>query len=411
MIRVCQSRDWLLSDRVRAPALTNSSGPQQNQWHRRQPWTNLSGRSPPEAVRFAAQVSRAKGLGSSNVKALSSLAKFLAVFDIQEGVVPMSTISTGLRSDDPIAGGLLARVSESDWVRHQYDALGYQVDKRSRTCTERLAWSSTKLGPVNLLRTSAGDLQLICDPKRQMPAERGVVFCISVMVRGSATLLRRVGVDRMNQGDVGIFQANEAHAVTFDGEFDQVHVRVPARHVGDDFRTVANGALLRADSSLARYVRSCVLETARVAPSVAHQELLAHQLIALFRLAWSELSKGSAGKSSSCFDRAGMVIQRELSDVDLSARYVAEQLGVSESYLHRSFRQQNTTPNEVIWNARLSNIRRSLGDPTQSRRTISAIARDWGCQNQAHFSRRFRAKYGMTASECREKSMAAASVR
>ncbi|HEX7565846.1 MAG TPA: helix-turn-helix transcriptional regulator, partial [Bradyrhizobium sp.] len=101
-----------------------------------------------------------------------------------------------------------------------------------------------------------------------------------------------------------------------------------------------------------------------------------------------------------------MVIQRELSDVDLSARYVAEQLGVSESYLHRSFRQQNTTPNEVIWNARLSNIRRSLGDPTQSRRTISAIARDWGCQNQAHFSRRFRAKYGMTASECREKSMA-----
>lgn len=81
MIRVCQSRDWLLSDRVRAPALTNSSGPQQNQWHRRQPWTNLSGRSPPEAVRFAVQVSRAKGLGSSNVKALSSLAKFLAVFD------------------------------------------------------------------------------------------------------------------------------------------------------------------------------------------------------------------------------------------------------------------------------------------------------------------------------------------
>jgi len=56
---------------------------------------------------------------------------------------------------------------------------------------------------------------------------------------------------------------------------------------------------------------------------------------------------------------------------------------------------------EWIREKRLDRCRRDLGDPALASETVFSIAVRWGFTSQAHFSRLFRATYGVTPSELR----------
>ena len=49
--------------------------------------------------------------------------------------------------------------------------------------------------------------------------------------------------------------------------------------------------------------------------------------------------------------------------------------------------------------ARLQAARRDLGTMTHAEMSVAAISRKWGFRHPSHFSRRFRAAYGVTPRE------------
>lgn len=99
-------------------------------------------------------------------------------------------------------------------------------------------------------------------------------------------------------------------------------------------------------------------------------------------------------------------IQQHLGDPGLSPDAVAAAHHISLRSLHRLFQDQDTTVAGWIRARRLERCRRDLADPLLSNQPIHALAARWGFANPAHFSRAFRAVYGLGPQDYRRQHQA-----
>jgi AraC family transcriptional regulator, positive regulator of tynA and feaB len=95
------------------------------------------------------------------------------------------------------------------------------------------------------------------------------------------------------------------------------------------------------------------------------------------------------------------LVLRCLDDPLLSAKMIANRLHVSTRTLHRAFENADTTLQEFVRNKRLARCAADLRN-SADRRPISEIALRWGFNDIPHFSRTFRAHFGMSAKELRQ---------
>lgn len=100
-------------------------------------------------------------------------------------------------------------------------------------------------------------------------------------------------------------------------------------------------------------------------------------------------------------ERIRAYINRHLHDPRFSIDMIASAMKCSKRYLHKTFRSSDATLGQYIWNLRLDRCRSDLLDPRLAGRSITEIAFCWGFNNAAHFSRAFKARFGITARDCR----------
>jgi AraC-like DNA-binding protein len=94
-------------------------------------------------------------------------------------------------------------------------------------------------------------------------------------------------------------------------------------------------------------------------------------------------------------------IDDNLGTASLSPADIAAAHHISLRYLYKLFQSERTTVAGWIRQRRLERCRRDLLDPHQRTRPVNAIAARWGLPNPAHFSRIFKAAYGLTPAEYR----------
>lgn len=117
--------------------------------------------------------------------------------------------------------------------------------------------------------------------------------------------------------------------------------------------------------------------------------VLTHQLDA------GNLQSGE-GRQRTLLLRIHSFIQHHLNDPDLSPGLIAAAHDISVRSLHRIFRDDTDTVTGWIRACRLERCRRDLIDPHFQTRPVHAIAARWGLPDAAHFSRAFRAAYGLS---------------
>ncbi|MFB7037548.1 MULTISPECIES: helix-turn-helix domain-containing protein [unclassified Streptomyces] len=91
-------------------------------------------------------------------------------------------------------------------------------------------------------------------------------------------------------------------------------------------------------------------------------------------------------------------VNARLNDPDLSATSIAAAHHISVRYLHRLFSTQGLTVRRWIQQRRLEEARRELGGANRTGLTVAAVAHRWGFPSASHFSRAFRAAYGLSPS-------------
>ena len=110
-----------------------------------------------------------------------------------------------------------------------------------------------------------------------------------------------------------------------------------------------------------------------------------------------------ASQHEALAERAYAWIEQNLTADNLSPDAIAEALRVSRSRLYQVFMGFGGIAAYVLYR-RLANVHDALRNP-QDTRGIAELAHECGFQSEAHFSRAFKATYGLTPSEFRRRGI------
>jgi AraC-like DNA-binding protein len=94
-------------------------------------------------------------------------------------------------------------------------------------------------------------------------------------------------------------------------------------------------------------------------------------------------------------------IEEHLGDADLSPAQIAAAHHISLRQLHKLFHSGGTTVAGWIRRRRLERCGHDLRDPRCAARPVAAVGARWGYPDPAHFSRLFKASYGMSPRDYR----------
>ncbi|MFS8198133.1 helix-turn-helix domain-containing protein [Streptomyces sp. CWNU-52B] len=97
-------------------------------------------------------------------------------------------------------------------------------------------------------------------------------------------------------------------------------------------------------------------------------------------------------------------VEERLADPALTPRAIADAHHLSVRRLQQLLAEDDTSPAAWIRHRRLERCRRDLGNPGLNRRPVHVIAARWGFTDPTHFSRLFRAVYGLPPRDFRNLS-------
>jgi AraC family transcriptional regulator, positive regulator of tynA and feaB len=139
----------------------------------------------------------------------------------------------------------------------------------------------------------------------------------------------------------------------------------------------------------------------------AAEEIIKNQVLDLMAISLTEAIGTHSPTVSSTRSLALMnvhtAIETRLSDPELDADAVAAAARISVRYANKVLAREGTSVVRLIQAKRLARCRKALEDPLQADRTLSEIAYAWGFSDMTHFSRRFKAAYGVLPSDYRRR--------
>lgn len=95
------------------------------------------------------------------------------------------------------------------------------------------------------------------------------------------------------------------------------------------------------------------------------------------------------------------LVEDELGNDELNCDYVARRLGISDRYLRKIFSERGSSLSETIWERRLIEAQRQLGQRVAVQKSVTSIAYECGFKDSAHFSRAFRSRFGISPRDFR----------
>lgn len=234
-------------------------------------------------------------------------------------------------------------------------------------------------------------------------------FLVSLQVSGRGLVEQDGRMALLQPGDFALYDSTRPYRLRFDGEFQQIVVMLP----GGALRT----RLQHAETLTARAVpgrrgagplmiRMIDTLTDRVATldagsAVAVSQGVEHILVAGLRGLSAPDDRPVSRLTALHRAQVRAFIGANLRDPRLSVSRIAAHLQLSVSTVHRVFAGEGLSVSEWIRAQRLEGARADLTEPRLARYSVSEIAYGWGFSDAAHFSRSFRARYGLSPSECR----------
>lgn len=100
-------------------------------------------------------------------------------------------------------------------------------------------------------------------------------------------------------------------------------------------------------------------------------------------------------------------INRHFANPDLNARMVAEKCGISLRYLCHILKKNQLSFSTLVWERRMERAEQWLKDPAMRHHLVCEIAYLVGFKSSAHFSRMFKARFGVAPSAYRDSHLPA----
>ncbi|MFB7513193.1 helix-turn-helix domain-containing protein [Streptomyces sp. NPDC056144] len=241
------------------------------------------------------------------------------------------------------------------------------------------------------------------------------LVAVGVQVAGTATFVQDGRRAEVGEGDLVVYDTTRPYSFDYPRRFATHVFQLPRRTLGvpdGDIRQVTGSAIGTGDGFGAMLLP--FLATLASSPADGYPppvaDRLAGNVVELFATLIAERAHpggADADAPSHLVQRVRDHINRNLGDPDLSPERIARAQGISVRYLHRLFEGEGTTVGQLIRQRRLEECGRELARRGRTAPTVSAVAQRWGFVSPAHFSRSFRAAYGVSPREWRDVRAAA----
>jgi len=220
--------------------------------------------------------------------------------------------------------------------------------------------------------------------------------------------LQRSGTSRMQQcgrtcelsaGDIGIVDGARPFSVTFPRAVDRIVAVIPSGMLHSRapwLRDRPIGVMTR-DTTLQNVLRTYLERLAGPEPtSPVEAELLTDNLCNLVALltARGAVELEPSEERLGDLNRMFAFLRRHLSDTDLSPQVLADHMHMSVRTVQKRFEAADLTFRQWLLDQRLESCRRALADPRCAAMTVSQIAFGLGFNDQSHFTKAFRARFG-----------------
>ncbi|MDN3261869.1 helix-turn-helix domain-containing protein [Streptomyces sp. CSDS2] len=240
------------------------------------------------------------------------------------------------------------------------------------------------------------------------PSSEALV-AVGVQISGTATFAQGGRTTQVGEGDLVVYETGRPYSFDYPQRFTTHVFQLPRRTLtvpDSDIRRIAGNAV---HTSAGAGATLFPFLTALASLACAHPPVIAHRLaddfVDLLSTLLTERSHpGVAQPDTACAAlllRVREHIDRNLGDPDLSPESIARAHGMSVRYLHKLFEGEETTVCRLIQRRRLEECSRELARRGRATPSVSAVAHRWGFSSPAHFSRVFRAAYGVPPREWR----------
>ncbi len=268
------------------------------------------------------------------------------------------------------------------------------------------------LGDLHVARVVSSPQQVERTAARAVSADEAFVL-LSVQLRGRTVVRQGASEADLTPGSIAFYDTTRPYTLTLPSDFDQIVLHLPHAELE---RAVPGGLDHMAErigpgDPFAQAILAIAPQLLRMSSdarpglaertAAAARELIALALESLIAPSATEPQRAAASGSvaDSLVWRARDAISRRLADADLAPISIAGAVGVSLRRLQEAFQRQGCTVAEAIWEMRLELARSLLASSPNV--PIADIAEQSGFNEPAHFSRRFRQRFGLSPSEYR----------
>lgn len=269
---------------------------------------------------------------------------------------------------------------------------------------------------VSFIDVASSPPQVVTRSPRQIRRAQDNGWVVATLqLQGTGVGEQSDNVAMLRPGDISIFDTTRPYRLRFGPSFRQLVLKMPRNRMLPllPCASLWLAGYLSRDTPLGHLIGRHLISLARVIDTVdpAVMPALVDQLLDLVALGFTGAMRDFAGSGSTVQQamvaRAKRYVDHHLADPALDAVRIAGALRISPGYLHRLFRESGTTVGDFVKQRRLAKCRKDLANPALAGVSITEVATRWGFNDMPHFSRSFRAAFGIAPREYRMASFAA----
>jgi AraC-like DNA-binding protein len=277
---------------------------------------------------------------------------------------------------------------------------GIRIDSQvDQFAAEMWRW---RLGDLTMIRPRSPEASLQRQINVRDPSEGRVI--LHLQHRGHSLNRQGQRAAELGAGDFTLCDVRDRYATQLFGDTEMLVVEMPRTAIVERIPGF-DDALCRTISGTmpgARLVHDFLLSLWRQGDQSAADPAWQAGIANVFLDLLAHAVKGADPRisaSTALRDRVCAIVEQRLSDPELKAASIAEELGISVRTVHSNFAAMATTAGHYILQRRL--VRASDRLSAQGDASITDIAFDLGFNDSAYFARCFRKCYGVSPREWR----------